>query len=1621
MSGLKVEGEELKKLILLGKKGPLPFGFSPGAKDADHTIAIHRTKKPSLLGKAAKAEGSGNKFAFGTFQVDGKIITLTCEKELPAIAKKLKKYLKLQKISLNVIVLDTNGDELSRDVEEPTEPPVPGNVSSDQAKPIEEPARSDPDPQEEVEEEDIVSEKTAGDALKKFIKLGKKGPLPFGYNPGKQDDDHAIVIHRKKKPALLGKAAKKLGEGSKVAFGTFTVSGKVITLTCERVLPAMAKKLKKYLVTQKIHMNVVILDATGAEIDSDVGGLPDDEQLSDKAPEGAVQNARRMLESFVIPKSLSDEEAQKLSAVLTKLRAMLEADASQKTVHQIISATHVILEKSASLIGKLPAGQPGDDPADNLKRNNAQKADLKALLDAVQLPSDGASDKAKSVRAAIAMLHAKIDGAKPDADLGEIAAATSLVIGKVATINAAAPTKAGANPPPKSTKAPKGSDPEPKTIDFEDGDTVDGLNAKVLLKKYSDVFTALKPSFLPGEKKAIKKLHLKFSLALKNGYLDLADSILHAFQERAKGNLIPLAQLKMPDITDPEHRALMGAAMAIQPEEVEKLETWIEANYMAEKTELNVGITTGVSMTDEQGGERLAEALKGKSALGELTEDQMQYLAARVVRKWIHSPDTGEDGAKENIAEWTAEMVKDPKLSRKMAILLWQTYQANNQFDEGPNKEGFEKRDLSLFMLENAIDLAPEGMTKELAIHIGGKGVAEWATGWRKKKPFRGRPMAREDIDEPYFDKISLERRYTLMDQVAEGALSTEETDQFVSFMFGATSEYELEDNKAAQKSWAKLLASTVGRSNCLVEKSTKELEATLGEVLKTEGGQNLLFRHNVDAPMRNWALSQLAPSNDPLHKPLDPSKLAEGWESDVVGKAFAKESLDQAEKQFPTPISFSVKDNKEALANTFGQAFGMPGTVALDPNETPKQMQARLDAGFDHAYYDTEKAPMKAFFKYLEEEKIDPAGITPIPITFMSNELGTAVFKVMRLETAKGPIFFDHRNNTFDSVKEWEEDNKLPPGKMTYPEDLMLGNPAKSKTTPADSTEAWIWDKLDMAAMIAGTIAGIVVLVGSGGLAAPLVAGAAAAYGGVRAGMALDEKSDLGHDISDLGDPEIRALWLEAGSSVLSIGAIGGGIRAARLIKQGGKMSRAGANIVAGMTHTGNLVDAVAMGDTVNTLSNNWDKMTPEQKSQALLSLSFQFGMNAASNKANGGRFSDNFNFKKTRNQLEFGTPFDVVKNPKLKPGEVAVTYDKPTAENPYPSKFKITYNGDKPPSRAMIDLHSQAASAMEASVGLQKRYKSMVADGQEPKAGTAAWEAKFELTKISAEAELVLKRLSSGDLSPEETGRLKARMDELNAALIEERGRLDAWEKDKSITTPGKGKVAAPVTGETQRDALKWPDAPDDHIWVAGPGERPYLRRKDGSGVRMFYDESKKAFVKHSERPDADMRVVGSGDNEMTFLVRGDGKTAETHATLRKYHVGAERSSQELSAQNRVGKQGHDTDEGGHMVGHRFGLDHGADNMFPQDANFNKGAYKAMENEFAAWIDAGCEVQLSVTLSKYSGDRPQTVTVRYKVVDKTTGKVVHAPQKRFANDGNQTFKRLDRAEIAAKVAAAN
>lgn len=157
-----------------------------------------------------------------------------------------------------------------------------------------------------------------GSELKKMIKTAKKQPVAFGFNPGKSEEDAYCGMHRNKPATQLGKDAKDAAEGGKYAFGTATVTGKTINLTCLRELPGLAKRFKKYLKTQKVMLNVVILDADGNVLESDIeDDLPDDPELEGDAAE-SESDAEEADEAGTEAPTLGDDR----TALIKRLSAM---------------------------------------------------------------------------------------------------------------------------------------------------------------------------------------------------------------------------------------------------------------------------------------------------------------------------------------------------------------------------------------------------------------------------------------------------------------------------------------------------------------------------------------------------------------------------------------------------------------------------------------------------------------------------------------------------------------------------------------------------------------------------------------------------------------------------------------------------------------------------------------------------------------------------------------------------------------------------------------------------------------------------------------------------------------------------------------------------------------------------------------------------------------------------------------------------------------------------------------------------------------------------------------------------------------------------------------------------
>ncbi|RUS59677.1 hypothetical protein EGN72_13345 [Pseudorhodobacter sp. E13] len=107
---------------------------------------------------------------------------------------------------------------------------------------------------------------TEGAELKKLVKIARTKSLAFAFCPAAGEEEPMFCLHRRKKPEILGKALRKESEQTKVAFGMATVEGKTLNMTCDRLVPGMSKKLKKFFRGQKLPLDVVVMDAEGQEV-----------------------------------------------------------------------------------------------------------------------------------------------------------------------------------------------------------------------------------------------------------------------------------------------------------------------------------------------------------------------------------------------------------------------------------------------------------------------------------------------------------------------------------------------------------------------------------------------------------------------------------------------------------------------------------------------------------------------------------------------------------------------------------------------------------------------------------------------------------------------------------------------------------------------------------------------------------------------------------------------------------------------------------------------------------------------------------------------------------------------------------------------------------------------------------------------------------------------------------------------------------------------------------------------------------------------------------------------------------------------------------------------------------
>jgi hypothetical protein len=278
----------------------------------------------------------------------------------------------------------------------------------------------------------MAEEALLGDELKRMVKIATTRELAFAFNPGKGEDEPFFTMHRTKSPEILGRVAKSEGGGPKSAFGTGMVASKVMSLTCEAVLPGLAKKLKKFLNSQNVKLNVRILGPDGTVLEEDIEDLPDDPEDVTPPVETGLGSEEGVTPDTPQPdrgplvertRTLGARIAGAPEPVAEKLQTALRAAIEQIKAGALVDAGGR-LDQIEAVLGRLPPVTGDVAPQTSPDPDQPDPAALVQRVKAVQgqlpgLPEPSSGNIGKAVVVVLDMLRAR-DLQRADAALTRI-------------------------------------------------------------------------------------------------------------------------------------------------------------------------------------------------------------------------------------------------------------------------------------------------------------------------------------------------------------------------------------------------------------------------------------------------------------------------------------------------------------------------------------------------------------------------------------------------------------------------------------------------------------------------------------------------------------------------------------------------------------------------------------------------------------------------------------------------------------------------------------------------------------------------------------------------------------------------------------------------------------------------------------------------------------------------------------------------------------------------------------------------------------------------------------------------------------------------------------------------
>lgn len=167
---------------------------------------------------------------------------------------------------------------------------------------------------------------------------------------------------------------------------------------------------------------------------------------------------------------------------------------------------------------------------------------------------------------------------------------------------------------------------------------------------------------------------------------------------------------------------------------------------------------------------------------------------------------------------------------------------------------------------------------------------------------------------------------------------------------------------------------------------------------------------------------------------------------------------------------------------------------------------------------------------------------------------------------------------------------------------------------------------------------------------------------------------------------------------------------------------------------------------------------------------------------------------------------------------------------------------------------------------------------------------------------------------------------------------------------------------------------------------------------------------YVHNADCGKIEIKFGNAGGNSARWVIDKSGNLLEVSGKLVEDFGGAAkgnlRSLAEEAEQVLAGKSGFPGDQGGHAIAHRFLKDQGSKNLFAQEGNFNMGAYKTLENDYARALQVpGTEVNFSHSFSDFVRSRPNKVTINTEIL--RNGRFFDAIKEQFNNTVGQIYQR--------------